>query len=232
MRILVLVALAVSVHASAQTNGGAGSNLPATCVVSSTFVKSGADAGVYYCSATNTWTAVGGSGSVGPTGPTGPTGATGATGNNGSNGSNGAAGATGATGATGGTGYTLSVQALTSAPTDAQTIYFGQLPKAPVTAQGTSRIYIRKAGAIKWANVFSFSGTAGSNEAWPCSIRLNNTGDTLIASVSAAASERVWANAALNLAVTTSDYIEIKCVNPTWGTNPNTTIFGGSIYIE
>lgn len=31
-------------------------------------------------------------------------------------------------------GYTLNVQALTSSPTDAQTIYFGQLPKAPVTA--------------------------------------------------------------------------------------------------
>lgn len=218
--------LVIALPCAAQSNGGRGDNLPASCMAGDLFTRTGASAGVYFCASTNTWTDAGGSGSVGPTGPTGPTGATG------TNGSNGAAGATGATGATGGTGYTLSVQALTSAPTDAQTIYFGQLPKAPVTAQGTSRIYIRKAGAIKWANVFSFSGTAGSNEAWPCSIRLNNTGDTLIASVSAAASERVWANAALNLAVTTSDYIEIKCVNPTWGTNPNTTIFGGSIYIE
>lgn len=128
--------------------------------------------------------------------------------------------------------YTLHVQALTSSPADGATIYFGQLPKAPVTAQGTSRIYIRKAGTIKIANIFSFSGTAGTNENWTCNIRLNNTGDTAIATVSAATSERVWSNSGLSLAVTTSDYIEIKCVNPTWVTNPLTTIFGGYLVIE
>lgn len=128
--------------------------------------------------------------------------------------------------------YTLNVQALTSSPVDAQTIYLGQLPKAPVTTQGTSRIYIRRAGTIRQVNLFSFSGTAGTAESWTCNVRLNNTGDTAIASVASATSERVWTNANLNLSVTTSDYIEVKCVNPTWATNPLTTIFGGYLIVE
>lgn len=129
-------------------------------------------------------------------------------------------------------GYTLSVQALTSSPADAQTIYFGQLPKAPVTAAATSKVFIRKAGTIKMANIYCYSGTAGTNEAWVMSIRLNNTTDTQIASVSAAASERVFTNSSLNIVVAAGDYIEIKCVNPTWVTNPLTTIFAGYVYIE
>lgn len=128
--------------------------------------------------------------------------------------------------------YTLDFQALTSSVADGATIYFDQLPKAPTTTQGQSRIYIRKAGTIRQVNLRAFSGTAGTNEAWPCNVRLNNTGDTLIASVSLNTSERVWFNADLNLAVTTSDYIAIKCVNPTFATNPLTTIWGGYLVVE
>lgn len=129
-------------------------------------------------------------------------------------------------------GYAINVQALTSSPTDAQTIFFGMLPKAPVTTAATSKVFIRQAGIIRRAEIYCFSGTAGTNEAWPMSIRLNNTTDTLIASVAAATSERVFSNTNLNIAVAAGDYIEIKCVNPTWVTNPLTTIFGGYVYIE
>jgi hypothetical protein len=129
-------------------------------------------------------------------------------------------------------GYTLSVQALTSSPTDAQTIYFGNMPKAPTTTSATSKIYIRQSGTIKRAEIYCFSGTAGTNEAWVLSIRLNNTTDTQIASVSASTSERIFSNTSLSIAVSAGDYIEIKSVNPTWATNPLTTIFGGYIYIE
>ena len=129
-------------------------------------------------------------------------------------------------------GYTLSVQALTSSPPDATTTYFGQLPKAPVTAAATSKIFIRKAGTIKIAQIYCYSGTAGTAEAWPISIRLNNTTDTQIASLSVSASERVFTNSNLNIAVVAGDYIEIKSVNPTWVTNPLTCVFGGYIYIE
>jgi hypothetical protein len=129
-------------------------------------------------------------------------------------------------------GYTLSVQALTSSPVDAQTIYFGNLPKAPVTVAATSKVYIPKAGTIKRAEIYCYSGTAGTNQAWSGYIRLNNTTDTLIATLSVATSERVFSNSSLSIAVVAGDYFEIKFINPTWATNPLTTIFGGYVYID
>ncbi len=129
-------------------------------------------------------------------------------------------------------GYTLSVQALTSSPADAATIYFGNLPKAPVTTGGISKVYIPRSGVIKRAEIYCYSGTAGTNQAWSGYIRLNNTTDTLIATLSVATSERVFSNSSLNIAVVAGDYFEIKFINPTWATNPLTTIFGGYIYIE
>jgi hypothetical protein len=129
-------------------------------------------------------------------------------------------------------GYTLSVQALTSSPADGQTIYFGNLPKAPVTTAAISKVYIPRSGVIKRAEIYCYSGTAGTNQAWSGYIRLNNTTDTLIATLSVATSERVFSNSSLNIAVVAGDYFEIKFINPTWATNPLTTIFGGYIYID
>lgn len=129
-------------------------------------------------------------------------------------------------------GYTLNFQGLTSSPVDAQTIYVGQLPKAPTTTAAISKIYIRKAGTIRAAQVYAYSGTAGTNENWSFNIRLNNTTDTLIQTVGAATSERIFTNVALNIPVVVGDYFEIKAVNPTWATNPLTTIIGGYIYVD
>jgi hypothetical protein len=129
-------------------------------------------------------------------------------------------------------GYTLSVQALTSSPTDAQTIYFGNLPKAPVTVAATSKVYIPKDGTIKRAEIYCYSGTAGTNQAWSGYVRLNNLTDTLIQTLSVATNERRFTNSSLSIVVVAGDYIEIKFINPTWATNPLTTIFGGYIYIE
>lgn len=129
-------------------------------------------------------------------------------------------------------GYAINVQALTSSPTDAQTVYFGTLPKAPVTAAGTSKVYIRKAGRIKIAEIYCFSGTAGTAEAWSLYVRVNNATDYLIKTLSVSASERIFSNTSLDIPVSVGDYIEIKGVQPTWTTNPLTTIYGGYIYIE
>ena len=129
-------------------------------------------------------------------------------------------------------GYAVNVQALTSSPTDSQTIYLGMLPKAPTTTANISKVYIRAAGTIKRAEIYVYSGTAGSAEAWSFYIRKNNTTDTLIQTVSVSASERVFTNKALNIAMADGDYFEIKAVNPLWATNPLTTIIGGYVYIE
>lgn len=129
-------------------------------------------------------------------------------------------------------GYIINVQALTSSPADAATIYFGMLPKAPTTTANISKIYIRRTDTVRIAELYCYSGTAGTNEAWSISVRKNNTTDYLIATVSSATSERVFTNSSLNIPVTTGDYLEIKSVNPTWTTNPLTCIFGGYLYIE
>lgn len=132
----------------------------------------------------------------------------------------------------GGLGYTLKVQALTSSPADSATVYFGMLPKAPVTTANISKVYIRRAGTIKIAEIYCYSGTAGTAEAWSLYIRVNNTTDYLIATLSVSASERAFSNTNLSIAVSVDDYIEIKGIQPAWGTNPLTTIYGGYVYIE
>ena len=129
-------------------------------------------------------------------------------------------------------GYNLYVQALTSSPADSVTVYFGQLPKAPVSSAAISKVRIPKAGTIKRAYIYCYSGTAGTAESWSLNIRLNNTTDTLIKTLAVSASERIFDNDALNIAVVAGDYIEIKGVQPLWATNPLTTIYGGYIYIE
>jgi hypothetical protein len=59
-------------------------------------------------------------------------------------------------------GYTVDLQGLTSSPVDAQTIFFGNIPRTPTTTAATSQVFIRKAGTIKVAEIYCFSGTAGN----------------------------------------------------------------------
>lgn len=132
----------------------------------------------------------------------------------------------------GGLGYAINVQALTSSPADGATVYFGMLPKAPITTANVSKVYIRKAGTIKIAEIYCYSGTAGTNENWSLYIRKNNSSDTLIATLGVATNERIFSNTGLSIPVSVGDYIEIKGIQPTWATNPATCIYGGYIYIE
>lgn len=127
---------------------------------------------------------------------------------------------------------TVNVQALTSSPADAATAYFGNLPKAPTTTANISKIYFRRAGTINVAEIYNYSGTAGTNEAWSLYVRKNNTTDYLIATVSAATNGRVFSNTALSIPIVSGDYVEIKMVNPTWVTNPLTCIFGGYLILN
>lgn len=57
--VLLLIGLVTGI-ALAQTNGGTGATLPATCVQGSMFVLTTTPVTPYVCSATNTWTAISG----------------------------------------------------------------------------------------------------------------------------------------------------------------------------
>lgn len=130
-------------------------------------------------------------------------------------------------------GYSINLFSLSFLPVASQTVYFGHVARVPSQSTGLSKIYIRKAGTIKICELFCITdGEAGTNEAWSIYIRLNNTTDTLIATISAATNERNFTNSALSITVAAGDYIEIKSVNPAWVIVPVSVFFGGYIYIE
>jgi len=129
-------------------------------------------------------------------------------------------------------GYTINVQALTTTPADNATVYFGMMPKAPITTANVSKIYIRKAGTLKVAEIYCYAGTAGTAENWSLYVRKNNNTDYLIATLGVSANERVFSNAGLSIPLAVGDYLEIKGVQPAWATNPATCIYGGYVYVE
>ena len=132
-----------------------------------------------------------------------------------------------------GNGYCLNIQAASqSTTTDAQILYWGGMLVAPSATAARCRVYIPKSGTIKAVYIYSYAGTAGTNEAWSMYIRKNNTTDSLIQSLSAATTDRIWSNVALSISVVAGDYIEIKEICPTWATNPATVTRCGQIYIE
>jgi hypothetical protein len=129
-------------------------------------------------------------------------------------------------------GYAINVQALTSSPADTTPFYFGMKPSALTTTAGQNKVYIRKAGTLKIAEIYTYAGTAGTAEALSLYVRVNNATDYLIATLSVSANERVFSNTALSIPLAVGDYIEIKGVPPIWVTNPLTFIVGGYVYIE
>jgi len=176
--------------------------------------------------------AKGDKGDPGDQGPQGLPGNDGAPGTPGAKGDKGDQGIQGPPGS-GGLGYALRlITASQSTTTDSQTVYWGGMAVAPSTTAARWRVYIPKAGTIKTAYLFSYAGTAGTNENWSTYIRLNNTSDTLIQTLAANTNARVWSNTNMSISVVAGDYIEIKEVFPAWATNPATVTRNGVIYIE
>lgn len=133
----------------------------------------------------------------------------------------------------GGLGYALQLMGTNLvAPADGSTFYIGSQPLPPSSTAGIQRLYIPKAGTIKAAYFYAYSVTAGSAEEMSCSIRLNNTSDTLVQAVSVSDNDRLFSNVGLDIAVVPGDFIEGKFVFPTWATNPANLRFAGTVYIE
>ena len=130
-------------------------------------------------------------------------------------------------------GYSVNVMATASNPVDNGVMFFGILPAPPSVTAGQSKVYIRRAGTIRIAEIYAYSDTAGTGEPWGMSIRLNGATDYPIgANLTVATNERIWTQSSMNIPVGAGDYIQIKSVQPDWAVNPLTTVYGGYIYIE
>jgi len=125
--------------------------------------------------------------------------------------------------------YTINVLANQSSPGDSVSNFFCFLPRIVAVASGScGYMYFRDAGTITVAEIFTWAaGAVGTNENWSFYVRLNDTTDYLIATVGAATDQRAFQNSAINVPISSGDYVEIKTVNPAWATNPTNVSYGG-----
>ena len=130
-------------------------------------------------------------------------------------------------------GYPVFVQGLViAAPSSANFYYFGNVPREPTTTADIARVYFPKAGTIKRADITAYIGGPGTGENWSLDIRINNTSNTTIASSGSTGNLNRFTNTGLSIAVTPSDYFEIRVTFPAWATPPTDVIFAGNLHVE
>jgi hypothetical protein len=111
-------------------------------------------------------------------------------------------------------------------------------PKFPTnTAIGgasalSNKIYFRRAGVVRIVEMYMFSNVACTNENVSVYFRLNDTTDTLVATVGTSSQEHVFSNTAINITVAAGDYCEFKMTTPAWATNPGVSTIGGYMLVE
>lgn len=132
----------------------------------------------------------------------------------------------------GGLGIAINVGALTFNPTDGQTVYFGNVMRAPTTIRRTSKIFVHRNCMITRVDVYCTSVATASADPWNLYIRVNDERDYLIASVGIIGADRRWFNDGMGVALKMHDYFEMKLVNPSWATNPTGALFGGYVVLE
>lgn len=124
--------------------------------------------------------------------------------------------------------YVRFVQHATANPVDSETRFFCDRNIAPSTSQIVAQMFIDVDSEIIGADIQIYaSSTAGSNEAWDLYVRVNNTTDYLIQSVTVAGNQRRWVNNAMSVPLVAGDFISIKSVQPVWATNPLSVTAGG-----
>lgn len=129
-------------------------------------------------------------------------------------------------------GYTLMAGAIASNTTSGANMYIGMASRVVSGTAAISRVYIPQSGTVKRIDLVSSSATAGTAESWTMSFRLNNSTNTTIATVASATTTRVWSNSSLSIVVAAGDYFEITALNPTWATNPGSTSYYATVYIQ
>jgi len=102
------------------------------------------------------------------------------------------------------------------------TYYFGNSVTLPTTNANIKRVYIPLKGVVRGIVFYErCTTTAGSAEAWPMVLRINDTTDYAIDSQSVSSNDRIWSNYTMMVPVNASDYFEIKTVTPAWATPPS-----------
>lgn len=128
--------------------------------------------------------------------------------------------------------YTIPFMFLQVSFADATTRYFGAISLQPSATEGVqSKIHIPVAGTITGVEFHTWSSVVGTNESWTMYLRLNNSSDITLQTLSDTNAEKDWSNLSLSQAVSVGDYVEGKTITPTWATNPTLTSGYGLITI-
>jgi len=132
--------------------------------------------------------------------------------------------------------YTLYVQALTSTPANNTYVYFGGLPATTRTID-TQKIYVRHPGYVTGAEIYSYSGTAGSAQEHNITIMKNGAAmwdNGFVGALLVSTKERVFTNKTLNggFYIADGDYLEIRVGYGMMVTKPATTIYGGYLMMN
>ena len=130
--------------------------------------------------------------------------------------------------------YALQVQALTNSPTDGATTYISGIPTTPYSTANLTVIVIPEDGILHTAEIYDYSGTAGTAESWYyySDVRNGATSDELITNFTVSANSRQAWNTSLNQVATIVDKFTFKRVNPKWATNPLTNLLYGYSYVD
>src|SRR5688572_4584364 len=122
----------------------------------------------------------------------------------------------------GGGVYVLAGCADGANPADATTYYVGaQFPRGNVSNWDEAYIEVPKAGTIKRFHLkVLINSTLGTAEDVLHYIQVNDTTDTLIATLDYDTARQNNHNTSVSLAVSAGDRIALKIVTPTWATNP------------
>jgi hypothetical protein len=131
-----------------------------------------------------------------------------------------------------GNGYCINFFCLTSSMASATTYYMGAEPFALTTTQDLCRVYPPKAGTIKSAKIY-FRRTNGTYSSGNLVVSVNkNNVATQIGTAANFTTKQVFSNEALNIAVLTTDILEIKILTPTLSVAGTACFLSGTLYIE